>query len=56
MLQDSLVCVPLCFDNLDNGLLELAEGLVGYSLKHMEEMDVVEGFVTPALGRCRGSK
>ena len=33
-----------------NSLLELHEGLVGCSLKRMEEMDVDTGFVTPGKG------
>ena len=36
--------------SLDNNLLELDEGLVGCSLKRMEEMDVDTGFVTPGKG------
>ena len=36
--------------SLDNSLLELDEGLVGCSLKRMEEMDVDTGFVTSDMG------
>ena len=36
--------------SLDNSLLELDEGIVGCSLKRMEEMDVDTGFVTPGMG------
>ena len=44
-------CVFCCtLINLDNSLLELDEGLVGCSLKHMEDMDVDTGFVTPVMG------
>ena len=36
--------------SLDNNLLELDEGLVGCSLKRMEEMDDDTRFVTPGKG------
>ena len=41
--------------SLDNDLIELDKGLVGCSLKRMEEMGGDKGFVTPSLRSCRRS-
>ena len=49
-------CVFRCtLISSDNSLIELDEGLVGCSLKRMEEVDDDTGFVTPSLRSCRGS-
>ena len=49
-------CVFRCtLISSDNSLIELDEGLVGCSLKRMEEVDGETGFVTSSLRSCRRS-